>query len=245
MFTTFLISLLVSANEPNADAPLTCERNAAQLLASYTINVSDDTHTVNTTELELWRNQASVAHQYQQTGITEAWTRVKNQWLKPVRYFDNHQRAIEYQPGERIHGKVDSDWSYRYQLVSDALLSTMTLEETSGSGCEATYTYRLEHQGHSYSLTWLPALKLVKAFEARQGQLTRTWTLNKISYNRTEITDFFEQRKRYKSTDYSDIGDDHTDPFLTNMVNQGFIEAGASGFYHANGQAIEGNHSHR
>jgi len=28
------------------------------------------------------------------------------------------------------------------------------------------------------------------------------------------------------------------------MVNQGFIEAGASGFYHQDGHAIEGQHKH-
>ena len=42
----------------------------------------------------------------------------------------------------------------------------------------------------------------------------------------------------------ADIGDDHTDPFLTNMVNQGFIEAGASGFYDQNGNAIGEGHRH-
>ena len=242
MFTTLLFALLVSSNDATAD--LSCAKNAAQLSASYTINVADAGQKEHTTQLVLWRNQHTVAHQYQQTGITEAWTQVKNQWLKPVRYFDNHQRAIEYQPGERMHGRVDNDWSYRYQLISDALRSKMTALAVSGNGCDTTYTYRLNSQGNSYSLTWLPALKLVKAFEAKEGAVTRTWSLEHVSYDQADITAFFDKRNSYKSTDYADIGDDHTDPFLTRMVNQGFIEAGASGFYNADGKAIGHNHRH-
>ena len=37
----------------------------------------------------------------------------------------------------------------------------------------------------------------------------------------------------YQTTDFADIGDDHTDPFLTDMVHQGFIEHGSDGVYHA------------
>ncbi|MFT6897794.1 MAG: hypothetical protein ACJA13_002205 [Paraglaciecola sp.] len=47
-----------------------------------------------------------------------------------------------------------------------------------------------------------------------------------------------------KAPDVSDIGDDHSDPFLIKMVTLGFIEHGASGFYDDKGNALEGAHHH-
>ena len=73
--------------------------------------------------------------------------------------------------------------------------------------------------------------------------MVREWTLQDVNYN-ADTNTFFAKRESYQSTDYADIGDDHTDPFLTKMVNQGFIEAGASGYYDQHGQAIGSSHTH-
>ena len=70
------------------------------------------------------------------------------------------------------------------------------------------------------------------------------WQQQSLSHEQADINAFFASRYGYQTTDYADIGDDHTDPFLTNMVHQGFIEAGASGFYNASGEALEGSHLH-
>ena len=45
----------------------------------------------------------------------------------------------------------------------------------------------------------------------------------------------------YGTTDYTNIGDNESDPFLISMINLGFIEDHAHGFYDSKGN-IMGNH---
>ncbi|MEW9796515.1 hypothetical protein [Alteromonas sp. CYL-A6] len=222
----------------------TCDIPAGQLTATYAVSQQHAGHPGQTATLVLWRNGNQVAHQHPQTGITESWTHVKQRWIKPVRYFDDDERAIEYMPGERIHGKADTDWSLRYQLISDALLSQMTLVDETGEGCERTQQFSLNTATGAIHLTWQPALRLVRSFEQVQGENRQTWTLTSITQDNEAITQFFRHRDGYYSTDFADIGDDHTDPFLIRMVNQGFIQPGASGFYTADGTPLAGTHDH-
>lgn len=263
-FSVLLLILLslkginaVSANEA-------CAMNPQTLKATYQVTTTKGTKNASPTTLVLWRDGDKVAHQYPQTNITEMWYLVRNQHIKKVRYFDAHERAIEYQPNERIHGRVEKDFSYRYQLISDAVLARMVKLPSNGDAsvntCYTEVKMALEDSGQHISLTWLPALRLIKDFEVTGNGITRAWKLTSLvpgenEYSPTknngqntkqviDIRGFFAKREAYQSTDYADIGDDHTDPFLTKMVHQGFIEAGASGFYHQDGQAIGGHHAH-
>jgi hypothetical protein len=91
-------------------------------------------------------------------------------------------------------------------------------------------------------LKWLPELQLVSFFSSTRGDIKETWQLTSQQYDQPAIELFFTQLSQYQSTDYADIGDDHTDPFLAKMINLGFVEHGASGFYNTDGQPIEGGH---
>ena len=89
----------------NAAIANTCESQSATLQAEYKIH----THSANSDKtklLNLWRQPNVVAHEYPQTRITETWEHVQQRLIKPTRYFDAHNRAIEYQPGESVHGKT-------------------------------------------------------------------------------------------------------------------------------------------
>ncbi|WP_233520526.1 hypothetical protein [Flocculibacter collagenilyticus] len=235
------------------ETALNCAINPAQLTATYTIQSTSTHHhkpaksNTNRT-LVLWRHNNVVAHQYPETAITESWQLLKHtsantQLVKPVRYFDQHERAIEYQPGETLHGKKEKNWHYRQQLVSPSLLQQMTLVKSAGIGCDLQQTYTLTQPHHSITLVWQPALKLLVGYKVSTPHYREEWQLVSVSSEKKTISAFFNQLDHYQTTDYADIGDDHTDPFLTNMVNLGFIEAGASGFYRADGQAIS-DHRH-
>lgn len=244
-------SLTATAHAVNADdTSAMCKENGKQVKADYTIkstqhiDMGGDVHNrVRESTLSLWRMGNKVAHQYPSTQITEVYTLVRNKLIKPVRYFDGHQRAIEYQPGETIHGKKETDFSFRYQLISDTFIDTMTLVSSEGKHCNQKDTYALKTATGSFSLVWLPQQRLIERFDIEQGSMHRTWTLTNADYE-ADVSSFFARRVDYQSTDYADIGDDHTDPFLTKMVTQGFIEAGASGFYDQHGRALEGEHNH-
>lgn len=227
----------------HASPELVCEKNGANLHAAYETSIKSPSKDPKTTSLHLWRNANNVAHEYPVTNITESWTLVRERFIKPTRYFDAHERAIEYQPGETIHGKKETDFSYRYQLISDKLINAMSLDKKDGNGCDTVEYYSLESPQGKFTLKWLPYLKLVAFFSVDKNGVTREWKLTNVDFNaNTEA--FFSKRRDYQSTDYADIGDDHTDPFLTKMVTQGFIEAGASGFYDEHGHSIGETHSH-
>ncbi len=239
---TFISLLSISVQ-----AQMTCLDEQPNLSAQYTITATNTTGQQKHTELILWRLDNQVAHQYPQTEITELWQRVAGERIKPFRMFDHYQRTIEYQPGESVHGKTEKDWSHRYQLISDSLLAQMTITGESGDGCESTQTLTGTFGDVKMVVSWRPKLKLMESLTWQSPNGKETWQLQHVATNPKDVKDFFAQRHDYYATDFADIGDDHTDPFLTQMTNLGFIEHGASGFYEASKQGIKssgGSHSH-
>lgn len=84
------------------------------------------------------------------------------------------------------------------------------------------------------------------SFEIKTDATTIAWTLESIKGDKKSINASFAQRDMYQSTDFADIGDNESDPFLMNMMNLGFIEHGNSGFYDSNGNDMgaRNNHGH-
>ncbi|MBE1288047.1 MAG: hypothetical protein GJ671_10075 [Alteromonadaceae bacterium] len=212
----------------------------SQVKATYTIEKVANAQT-HQTSITLLRSGNHVAHIYHDTGITEMWYLNSKQQIKTTRFFDQHQRAIEYQPGEGIQGEIETDWSRRYQIIADNTLNKLQQTSASNQGCQSVVFYASDQ----IKLEWLPQKQLIQNLEVKHPRFTETWELTSLSLDKTEIAAEFAVREQYLSTDYADIGDDHTDPFLTQMVNLGFIEGGASGFYNDQGDAIQGEHSHK
>lgn len=208
-----------------------CQHDPQIVRADYQVRFYKDDKLVRQNTIILWRQQDTVAHQYPQTHITESWHLLKNQLIKPSRFFDSYQRAIEYQPGVKVHGKSESDWSYRYQLVSDTLISQLTLTSENNIGCQRQQVFSKQTPKGNIELSWLPSLQLLNHFSWDNGEVREEWELLTKVHNANEVVAFFEQLQKYQSTDYADIGDDHSDPFLNKMLNMGFVEHGASGFY--------------
>lgn len=239
-------SALVALNEQ-------CSKSASpanKLIAAYEIvNSSRSRDKLDTAlKVTLVRNGNEVAHQYPQTGITESWQLNQANQIKSTRFFDMHERAIEYQPGEKVHGKSESDWSYRYQLISDSLLKKFTTTKSINEGCGRIETKTFSNDGFTMKITWLPELSLINSFaitEKKTDSIVESWSLKSLDLSGEQITPFFKSRYDYYATDYADIGDDHTDPFLTKMMNLGFIEHGASGFYDTNGNPMADDHNNK
>jgi hypothetical protein len=219
---------------------------ASNLIAVYEIAKSTNANDglEHALQITLVRNGNEVAHQYPQTGITESWQLNQASQIKSTRFFDRHERAIEYQPGEKVHGKSESDWSYRNQLISDSLLSKFTTTAVTNEGCNRLETKQFSKDGLLMDITWFPELRLVSRFTIKQkdaDSIVESWSLKRLTLSNNQITPFFKSRYAYYATDYADIGDDNTDPFLTKMMNLGFIEQGASGFYDTKGNPMAGD----
>lgn len=222
-----------------------CEFPVDKLAAVYTVeSLSAGGNKLRSSEIiSLWRNGNEVAQEYHNRNITDIWTLVSDGRIRPVRYFDGDQRAIEYQPNEVSAEHDGRDWSSKFQFVSNALLGQMRLINSTGRDCDLIEFYQLETKNSFIELEWLPNKKLVNKFAEENGDKIISYTLSEIITDDKQINEKFLSWGSYQATDYADIGDDHSDPFLLKMVNLGFIEHGASGFYNSDGSAIE-EHNH-
>jgi len=216
---------------------------ANKLGAIYEIEMSPEAGSSATKpiqKLELWRSGKQVAIRYPQKQITELWEQTKNNQLHMVRYFDAHQRGIEYQPIE-IKGK--HDWSVKHQLISDAFKGRMTPGEESGKGCDQKQHYSLHKEHENYHLVWLKTLQLPEELSVKSQTTGTHWTLKQLIKDEKTVDKAFDLLAQYQTVDFTDIGDMENDPFLRKMINLGFVEHGHSGFYDAEGNDI-GSHGH-
>ncbi|HEA16732.1 hypothetical protein LCGC14_2391690 [marine sediment metagenome] len=227
-----LISPLASAAQ--------CALDNQYVQANYQVSKQAVANTLAQTEqFTLWRTPHQVAEQGRE--LVEMWQQLSNQQIRPIRYFQTQQRGIEYQPTEV---QVQQDWSTKYQLVSDDFIAKMTLKSEQGEGCEQLQNYQLVQGDTKIELAWLVNKKLVSSMRISKPQLTQTLTLATVRFDKAAVLQQFARWDSYQTTDYADIGDNEGDPFLAKMINLGFIEHGASGFYDASGKALGGGHSH-
>ncbi len=236
-----LFSILILHNAAQADCiapqPLGAQYTVISTRAADTASKSH--------EMTLWRQEKSVAHEYPQSEITELWERTSHDKLRLVRNYNHYKHGIEYQPGEINDGKGAGDWSLKYQLVSTQLKNKMTLVETRGHGCNITEHYTLKSDKSQIDLHWLPLQQLLKYMQVSKAGGTLVWKLGKTISNANRVSRVFTDLYSYRTTDYTDIGDNESDPFLMKMINLGFIQHGASGFYNEKGESLDGRHGHK
>ena len=217
-----------------------CDIDAAQLKADYKItNQHKSQH--STQSLTLWRNNQQVAHQSET--LTELWQQLSNNQLRPIRYFNAEQRGIEYQPSE-VRGV--QNWSAKSQLVDNHLIAKMTLVSSQGEGCNEVKNYVLNKGDKQFKLAFFPQAKLVKTFSVtnKKSDTQTLLSLNDVNSDTPAIKAQFAKWDNFQTTDYADIGDNESDPFLAKMINLGFVEHGATGFYDTNGKTLKGSHHH-
>ena len=192
----------------------------------------------------LWRNGNQVAHQYTDTRITEVWERIKNTQLRMTRNFDEHKRGIEYEPNEIKMQHDNNAWQLKKQLLSQQLIDSMDLKSSTHKDCDILKTYKKEDTRQQLQLQWLAAQQLVKRFSVESDKQHITWELESVIHDTQKVQQLFISRENYQMTDYSDIGDNESDPFLMKMINLGFVAHSSSGIYDQHGNALQGQHSH-
>lgn len=195
----------------------------------------------NVKQVHLWRGQNQVAIHYPESHVTELWEYSKNQRLHLVRYFEEYKRGIEYQANE-IGGR--HDWSEKFQLISDAMIKGMQLDKVTGKSCKVLERYSLNEDGKKSKLKWLARQRLVKYYKEKTNSGTTIWELISVNHDKNKVKEKFSTLNDYQSTDYADIGDNESDPFLLNMINLGFVEHGATGFYDAEGNKMDSHRHH-
>lgn len=220
-----------------------CNVDSKIIAADYI--VKQTSHQKEKSQFGFFRKDKEVAYQYKDKNITEVWNLVANGKIRPVRYFDDYKKGIEYQPGEVFGG--DKRWSSKYQIIPELLLKTMKKVDKTGRGCELVETYELKQGDTYYHLGWYPHYQLPKFYSVKSKKNNMAYKLNRLVLDKQEIESFFTEKLSYRTTDYADIGDNESDPFLRKMINLGFVSHGASGIYNAAGEAmpLQGSHGHQ
>lgn len=249
-FSESSVEEMTDAPAPNSDL-LTrvdggdlCELKRDQLAVTYTTSVTTKDGLVGTKSQELWRNGRQTVHRALDTQVSDAYYLQSNNLVKLTRYFDGHQRGIEYSASELPQDKALDGWQALQQTVD---IGTLTDEKylagSSGKGCKGMKQFVKHTDTASMKLLWNEELALVLSLQVEKNGILREWVLASVVDEKTqqETTQAWES---FQLTDYADVGDNESDPFLLKMVNLGFIEHGASGFYDTDGNQLAGTHQH-
>ncbi|WP_394203215.1 hypothetical protein [Marinagarivorans algicola] len=229
---TLLLSLLASAND-------NCPSDT--VMATYRIeqhNASPASSVKN--ELILLRYNNNAVHINDKKMATQ-WTHLSGKHMKKTSYFMDDLRAIEYDvtPVSSEHA-----WRYHAQLLHPSFKERASLLTTKGSGCNMLEHYQQKTQAKTIDVWWYPHKQLVKRIESKQANQTVTWLLLDSVHDDAIVQQYFSELYAYQTTDFADIGDNESDPFFRKMINLGFVEHGATGFYDTNGNTLPaGNHS--
>jgi len=235
------LSLIVITNNSFA----TCAVNADVFGAVYKVTtIHKDNNTESAQHITLWRNGRKVAHEYPDAQMTEVWEQMVNKKLRMVNYFDTQQRGIEYTPDEIKISHNENDWLLKRQLITNDLMHSMQHITTVKDDCDDLAKYVLEKKDVKIVLQWLVKRELVKQYKEESENSTVTWKLERLITDPAKVESVFIARSKYQTTDYADVGDNESDPFLLKMINLGFIAHGSSGFYDAKGNALGDSHQH-
>jgi hypothetical protein len=221
-----------------------CRADSEALVAHYSITqarAGSDTSAVQNYSLQ--RYAGEVMYSYPDIHISQRWNLTSHGGLQKFRYFDEDKRAIEYDTTAPL-ANAEQLWQEKYQIVSDQELEQMSIKQALNLECTTITVYEQRADKYLRHVYWSQDLQLpVKIFQ-RKGLEEETWLLTRLETQAEKALENFALRERYLSTDFADIGDQETDPFFRKMINLGFIEHGASGFYDTEGNDIGEHHHH-
>ena len=219
-----LVSLLLAAGGVFAQ----CGKGEGEVLhARYQVFSGDSSHHV-----DFYRYQDRVA--WQRGEVISVWHKEAGS-ASLLRVFPDYQRSIWYPAGD-LHALGKET---RWQTVTGwpepdrAGFKSAGKEVTVVQGCTAR-----RYEKVSQSVLWAEEPGL----PARMPEGGRRWQLTSLQW--ASFSETFERWLRWPSTDFADVGDNEADPFLRKMIALGFVEHGASGFYSADGEALQGGHHH-
>jgi hypothetical protein len=250
LFIASLAIFLVACDQSKVKVEFTeiegiCETSSNSLIAHYKIFQSraGSSKQDSTQSLSLHRYGGEVMHSYPELHITERWNKTSHGGLQKFRYFDEDNRAIEYDSTAPLED-IDQRWQEKHQLVSQSALENMSVKQEISTECGVVTVYEQKSDNSLRHIYWSADLELLIKLFHRKGLDEETWELQSLNGNPEIVLESFADRERYLSTDFADIGDQETDPFFRKMINLGFIEHGASGFYDADGNDIGDHHHH-
>ncbi len=121
----------------------------------------------------------------------------------------------------------------------------MTVIDVEKQGCNHIELLSYSSKGKKYHLRWIANLNLLEQLDVYKGNdKIINWTLRNISTDSKIIKSYAATILSYQSTDYADIGDNESNPFLAKMIHQGFTQQAISSDGHPNKKHNQHLHNH-
>lgn len=190
--------------------------------------------------LIFWRYQGEVAWENPTSGQVALWHRLPNGRVAMNKLFTKAKRGIAYEPADlHILGK-DQDWRTLAVLGSPKMLGfgEDDLDRTGAwqqSPCLNIQTFLSADRG--IALEWIPELAVPASLKVKGAGVN--WKASRIVTEVSAVQKRFDEWRHYELTDFADIGDMEADPFVSQMINMGFVEHSEHSAYYANGQPID------
>ncbi|MDA7746766.1 hypothetical protein N8878_05475 [Psychromonas sp.] len=221
-----------------------CKVEKNNILAHFDTEISFNVKGQNKTEQSTFefirQSDSTVLYRYPSSNVSQLWHLQSNGFVKNVHYFDEFSRAIEYDSVD-LPKESRNDWSGKDQIISQAFLNSLENKEKINA-CETHY--HQEKNGETWNITWSNQYNLPLIMQHTKADKTVQFKLIDIKQNKEKVTEIVNTLNAYQGTDFADIGDNESDPFIRKMIHLGFIEHGASGFYDANGNTLEAESKH-
>jgi len=240
----YFLILLGLAFSYQSFASTLCQHDSSIIRAEYALVSQTNNSPEQHKKSILWRKNDTVAHQTFLPKMTHVWSKGYNSNIRYSRYFDDYARAIDYQTIGLSGLDGDRFFDKKYMFFDRDLLSHMKKMKTLKSGCDAVDVYQWKQDMALITVKWSPAKQLILEYTHRINGKFQSVKLIHVDDDASLVSDFFEQLQQYKSTDFVDVGDNESDPFLRKMINLGYVDHSAKGFYNDQGDSLDKGHGH-
>ncbi len=246
---TLMVACSRAADVPEVSLTLECDSLDSDYLgARYQVSHAQGKN-AGQYELTLWRVGTVALHSYSEPAISRSYAVSRRGDIYEHHYFDADRRAIEFEARATEPEAAEQFWQEKRTLVTEDFRSRLKLVDEQGESCTRLAQYSGEVDELQYQLLWWPELDLPAYFSVtdHHGDPVLSWTFIELNPEADAAKQALADRQAYMSTDFADIGDNETDPFLRNMINLGFIDHGNSGFYDSEGNdmgAANDHHGH-
>lgn len=210
--------------------------------ANWGLSYQIDNNNQRSGTLEVLRHGSDTALYNPKRQIGEWWVLADSKRPRFHRLFGEQQRRIDYTTGDLralgVNVNIDSIESF----ATAPLLSRLKAGDAVAD-CPAARHYSGTINGNHYDLHWHPELKLPLQLTISHGQQQRRWQATSL-ISEAAVSQRFGQWLDYQPTDFADIGDMETDPFLAKLITQGFVEHAHPTAYNSDGSVISRDDGH-
>lgn len=215
VITVFSMAVMLPVLANDCDKKIT----AKKLMASYQTSSKAETKRVQ--NWQYIRQADKVIFYYPQRNIVEQWSKDKRQKVIFERWFVSAKRVIQYNNGDLKSINNDKRWSDVSHIFQPEALKTLKKTGDSKYACWTQENYRGVQGESTVYVEWLPQLQLLKKITLTQNKQSKTIQLEKLQALNAANT-MLKARETYDEMDFADIGDNEADPFISNMIEQGF-----------------------